>query len=244
LADKTGKGKMLLRQKIRPSELAPDFLVRWQADRQDVFFDFTFIKTASNSGTRERVKASICRIFKDKTPVFHNQGLFQGVRGHREISRLVYHIGPSKVDIDISIIQAQDGQDSQAVREHGCTIERRIVTNDRMIYDYSIKRYSFDAEGFTIVFYDGLERNYLWDDVEHVSDLTDDPYKIEFYCGAKCSSIPWNRSSSACSEKNMTILSKGQHRSGAKATEESAVLPFYRQELGRSFVRYPEPDTH
>jgi hypothetical protein len=44
LADKTGKGKMLLRQKIRPSELAPDFLVRWQADRQDVFFDYTFHK--------------------------------------------------------------------------------------------------------------------------------------------------------------------------------------------------------
>jgi len=186
LADKTGKGKMLLRQKIRPSELAPDFLVRWQADRQDVFFDFTFHKNGVEFRYSGKGKKPVfVEYSKIKRLYFTTKDYFKEFEGIGKFPAWFTISVPPRLISTYPSSRLKMGRIRKLFEEHGCTIERRIVTNDRMIYDYSIKRYSFDAEGFTIVFYDGLERNYLWDDVEHVSDLTDDPYKVEFYSGDK-----------------------------------------------------------
>jgi hypothetical protein len=53
----------------------------------------------------------------------------------------------------------------------------------RWIYDYSIKEYSLGNDGFEIIFMDRRKKNYAWDDVDNVSGLTSDPFKIKFYKG-------------------------------------------------------------
>jgi hypothetical protein len=69
-----------------------------------------------------------------------------------------------------------------------CRVEHKIVGKKaRLIYDYSIKSFSFDTDGFDVEYFDDRKKHYLWDEIISVSPLTAMPYRIKFSDGTEIS---------------------------------------------------------
>ena len=186
MADKTGKGKLLLRQKIDPRHLLPDFVARWLFNRQDFFFEFSLYENGIEFRYSGKSKKPLFVEYpKIKRVYFTTKDYFKIYEDIEKFPAWVTISAPPRLISTYPSPQLKVERIRKIFEGHGCTIEKRILTNTRNVYDYSIKRYSFNHDGFDIVFYDGRKKNYLWDDVKNVSDLTSDPYKIEFFCGDK-----------------------------------------------------------
>jgi hypothetical protein len=180
------KGRMLLKHKCEKlkMELAPSFLLKWNTDRTDVFFAFEFFENGIELNYNNKKKkplfieySRIKRVYFTTKDYFKQYQEIDGFPAWISISappRFVstYPSGELPVDKIRGIFD-----------QKGCKIEKRIVTNDRRIYNYSIREYSFGDDGFEIVFLDGLKKNYSWDNVDSVSGLTADPFRISFYDG-------------------------------------------------------------